>query len=409
MIVKFEFSNYRSFRDKCTFSMETVDCDVKSDNYFYANDDTRLLNSAIVYGANASGKTNLIRCIFVLSSLVNDKFNIPGDDGMWWQYDPFIFSASTDSKPSEISITFIVGNKTYSYSIIYNRKMIIKEELNLLLEEKIHLLFSRKNEGRGLSYCTPSYGNIVDYDEKPIFKVFSNKTLLSKYLNDTPHSLITPAARYIANIGTINSAKKNRINLLEDEDYIWLKNRNNKERLTRLLRIADLGVQEISVDENKEIFMGHRYYLIDGTISRNYTGLRFANESYGTKQMFELGIKILKSLDHGTPLFIDEIDNGLHTYMSDFIISLFKNKKINRKNAQLVITTHDTNLMNENKLRRDQIWFTSKSSEGVSDLYSLADFKEVHEDTNFEQWYLNNMFGATPNINMRDCENIFDV
>lgn len=103
-------------------------------------------------------------------------------------------------------------------------------------------------------------------------------------------------------------------------------------------------------------------------------------------------------LEEGTPLFVDEIDSGFHTYLSDFILQLFTNPRINKKNAQLIFTTHDINLLDEDKIRRDQVWFTSKNQYGESEIYSLADFNGVREDTPFAKWYIANKFGAVPEI-----------
>lgn len=96
----------------------------------------------------------------------------------------------------------------------------------------------------------------------------------------------------------------------------------------------------------------------------------------------------MQSLESGSPLFVDEMDTGFHTYISSFILDIFRDKEINKKNAQLILTTHDINLLNEDKLRRDQIWFTEKSERGTSDLYSLSDFSGVREDTPFAKWYM---------------------
>ena len=115
-------------------------------------------------------------------------------------------------------------------------------------------------------------------------------------------------------------------------------------------------------------------------------------ESNGTNILYSLGGKILKSLDSGTPLFVDEICSGLHIYLIRVLISLFQNKRINPKNAQLIFTSHNTDLLDKMMFRKDQIWFVEKDKYGESDLYCLQDFSEVREDTPFDKWYLAGKF-----------------
>ncbi len=118
-----------------------------------------------------------------------------------------------------------------------------------------------------------------------------------------------------------------------------------------------------------------------------------------------MGGVILKALEYGTTLFIDELETGLHPFISKLLISLFQSKRINKKNAQLVFTTHDTNLLDRNLFRKDQFWFAEKNSQGETDLYSLQDFSDVREDTPFDKWYMAGKFGGVPNI--KSLESLF--
>ena len=118
-----------------------------------------------------------------------------------------------------------------------------------------------------------------------------------------------------------------------------------------------------------------------------------------------LGIKIIEALDKGYTLFVDELDASLHTYITEFIIKMFQNERINSKHAQLILTTHDINLMDEKSLRLDQIWLMQKRQDGSSELYSLADFDGVDEDTNMKEWYMGKRFGGLPKI--ESIENLF--
>lgn len=181
------------------------------------------------------------------------------------------------------------------------------------------------------------------------------------------------------------------INQLWDEFRDWLaEDESRRNKLMKLLAFADLGIKAFKIDVKEtslqKVLLTHESYR--GAQRVEDIDFSFDNESYGTRQLFILGGKILQSLESGSPLFVDEMDTGFHTYISSFILDIFRDKEINKKNAQLILTTHDINLLNEDKLRRDQIWFTEKSERGTSDLYSLSDFSGVREDTPFAKWYM---------------------
>ena len=191
------------------------------------------------------------------------------------------------------------------------------------------------------------------------------------------------------------------INQLWDEFRDWLaEDESRRNKLMKLLAFADLGIKAFKIDVKEtslqKVLLTHESYR--GAQRVEDIDFSFDNESYGTRQLFILGGKILQSLESGSPLFVDEMDTGFHSYISSFILDIFRDKEINKKNAQLILTTHDINLLNEDKLRRDQIWFTEKSERGTSDLYSLSDFSGVREDTPFAKWYMANKFGAVPSI-----------
>ena len=121
-------------------------------------------------------------------------------------------------------------------------------------------------------------------------------------------------------------------------------------------------------------------------------------ESFGTRALFIIGCHILQALQSGSPFFVDEMDSGLHSYITQLIVDIFRNERINKKNAQLVFTTHDVNLLDQNTIRKDQVWFTEKDKFGVSEIFTLSDFDDVREDTLFAKWYLNNKFGGVPSL-----------
>ena len=206
------------------------------------------------------------------------------------------------------------------------------------------------------------------------------------------------------------------------------KNKILLNRMNALLAHADTGIKAIMIEEKDEdsfvfpdqidkdikqqILSMYKYKTV--AIHNKYIGqeaagegeLPFSEESSGTKQLFTIGGAILDALDKGKPILIDEMDIYLHTNISKMLITLFQNKRINNKNAQLIVATHDVNLLDRTLFRKDQIWFTEKDEYGVSSLYTLQDFTDVREDTPFDKWYMAGKFGAVPVI--KSLENLFD-
>ena len=209
---------------------------------------------------------------------------------------------------------------------------------------------------------------------------------------------------------------------------MFSKNQILLNRMNALLTYADTGIKAIMIQEKDEdsfvfpdeigkdlkqqLISKYKYKTV--AIHNKFNDLKpagegelpFNEESSGTKQLFTIGGAILDALDKGKTILIDEMDIYLHTNISKMLITLFQNKKINKKNAQLIVSTHDVNLLDRTLFRKDQIWFTEKDKYGVSSLYTLQDFTDVREDTPFDKWYMVGTFGAVPVI--KSLETLFD-
>lgn len=413
MISDIQFKNYRSFRNECNFTMEASSSESKPDNVFTTpiseNNTERLLNIAIIYGANASGKTNIIRLLYSLRAIISKPSETQGGEGVN-VYDPFRLDGESDDNPTEVSISFIVNGIKYVYSLKYNQDEFLSEKLVYSPKGVAAILFERElaeEQTNGLKRYKAKYGSTVPKNKQKL-SVFSNKLILSKFLYDIPDDLITPIAKYLANIHIANGYHSRMISDLWDEVRDWLsEDTSRKKKLVELLAFADLGIKTFKVTTGEKqlnkVMLVHERYNANRKLED--IDFHFDNESYGTRQLFVLGGKILQSLESGLPLLVDEMDTGFHTYISSFILDIYRNKRINKKNAQLILTTHDINLLNEDCLRKDQVWFTEKSDKGVSELYSLSDFEGVREDTAFAKWYMANKFGAVPTI--KSLEKLF--
>ena len=396
MILSFSISNYRSFKDKTMFIMEASATQTKSQNVVTIStgkSKRRVLKTSLIYGANASGKTSLIRAFHALCNEVRGLTKSIGGDTVPL-YDPFTLDNESSNKPSTMEVEFILSGIRYKYYIKFNSKLFLEEKLDYYPNGSSKAnLFSRTAPSTGDH--SPKYVSGIPAKERPDFSVFPNKLIISKFLYDFPHPIIQPAATFLSKIGFANSYSPVMKSTLWDEGYVLLKDSDYKERLKKILRFVDLGITDFTLSDRGEL---PNTILTHKSASNSNNTILMSEESLGTSTLFILGPKILQALNDGTPLFVDELDTSFHSFISDFIIKMFTSERINPKNAQLVIVTHDVTLMNEEQIRRDQVWFTQKNDQGISELFALSDFEGVRENTPFAKWYLASKFGAVPTI-----------
>lgn len=408
MILNLKFSNYRSFKNDCIFTtlpgkskaklMNLCDIETQGEGIKQA------LKVSVFFGANASGKTNVIKFLYGLKRWVQNLDNRMGENIPL--YDPFKFDDQTIDAPIDFFIEFIANELRYNYSLKFNHKEVLSENLTYFPNGKVTGLFERVRP-KTASTHTVKFGSKVT-GIKP-FIVFPNQLLLSKFIIDTPAANITEAAKYLSDLVVSNGYHEDIKLGIYDNMMEWIaKHPKDKQKLAELLAFADTGVKDFQLekrhsDKSYEVKSQHRRFNNGEFVGKS--DLPFTEESFGTRALFLLGCYILQSLDSGSPLLVDEIDSGLHTYITQLIVEIFKNSRINQNNAQLIFTTHDVNLLDQNSIRRDQVWFVEKNEFGISELFSLSDFEDVREDTPFGKWYMNNKFGAVPTL--KSLEKLF--
>lgn len=400
MILNLEFKNYRSFKGSCSFTTEPTSSKAKANNLCEvetkAEGSKKALKISLIFGANASGKTNLIKFLYGFRRWVLNMDNRVGEDIVLYQ--PFRFDSETTNVPIEFSLEFIAQKIRYKYEVSFTKTQIESESLISYPNGKQTQLYERALLPDDKESDTIKLGaSLAAY--KP-FNVFKNQLLLSKFLKDTPCEPITNAAKYLADMVISNGFHEDTI-LGEDKEMLrWLYSHpDNKKMLVEFLAFADTGVADFQLEKrsgNVEVTSLHGLYK-DGE-DNGKTDLPFREESFGTRALFIIGCHILQALQSGSPFFIDEMDSGLHSYVTQLIVDIFRNERINKKNAQLIFTTHDVNLLDQNTIRKDQVWFTEKDEYGVSEIFTLSDFDDVREDTLFAKWYLNNKFGGVPSL-----------
>jgi AAA15 family ATPase/GTPase len=438
MIVSFSVTNFRSIRDSFEFSLEAESSGAKPDNLFEVNlvneKKIRLLKSAVIYGPNASGKTNFIRAVYNLTSFIKRSSDLDVEHHIPY-YEPFLLDPDTEKAPSKMSIDFLMPGENgilirYSYEIEYNRDQVLMEELNYYPLGKSQNLFKRSAPAPNQSNVPATIhkaelGKNLGYKE---YDVFRNQLLLSRFGKVTPHEQLTPVYSYFSNIEVWNALDIIRINRLKDQIADELSEPENAhlhKRLDKLLRISDTKINAITLKSTdldqidlKDYPKSRRKSIVNdlGRISAEHNiykngkivgtrELSLREESAGTNVLFALGGIILKRLEKGGVLFFDELDNSLHPKLSKFLVRLFNNTVSNPNNSQLVVATHEVTLLDKDVFRKDQIWFSEKDKYGVTTLFSAKDFEGVRDETPFDRWYMNGKFGGQPNI--KEIEFIF--
>jgi uncharacterized protein len=414
MLIEFTVGNYRSFKEPITFSMAAAKIVSKNklvdqNNTFVIDPDTRLLKSAAIYGANASGKSNLVQAInfmskFVLQSSTHTQVTELID------VEEFRLSAESIGKPSLFECVFIVDGKQYRYGFEADKNKVVSEWLFWVPSIREAKLFVRDlesielsaafKEGKGLFERTRKnalfLSVVAQFNGQIAQKIltwFKNLHVLWG-INDMTYRPFT-----LENFND-NSYKQDIVQFIKRLDLgiddieieiVDLTDKSLPSTLPEAIRSALLGLMEPKLIIIKTI---HKKYDEDGNSSQEYFDIDH-HESEGTKKLFSIAGPLIDTLRNGTILVVDELDARLHPLLTCSILDMFHSKEMNPHNAQIIFTTHDTNLLNSDIFRRDQIWFTEKDKMGFSSLYSLAEYK-IRNDASFEKDYIKGKYGAIP-------------
>jgi AAA15 family ATPase/GTPase len=434
MIIDFSYSNFRSFKDQVEFSMKADSLKSKNDNTFEielnSGTTVSLLKTAVVYGANASGKSNFIKAFLAFTWLIKNSSKFDLEKKNINCYEPFELDLKSENAPVEFKISFILENIKYDYEISFVKDAIVNEKLNFSPKGQVSNLFDRKIKNEEDFDIIDLGKNLMD--KRIPKKIFKNQLYLSKFGIDIPHDQLTSVYKYLASINVWNAADKFNINDLSNEISKFISQPENeklKNRLNKLIKISDTKIESINSKELKRdefkipdslpeeivdrffesnkirTFSYHKVF--DGEKEMGLKEFDFnKKESTGTKVLFALGGKILQTLEKGGTIIFDELDNSLHPKLCKFLIRLFNSKISNPKNAQLIFATHEVTLLDKDVFRKDQIWFAQKNKFGCSELYCANEFEGVRDNTNFELWYRTGKFGGNPKI--KEIEFIYE-
>ncbi|GBC61276.1 ATP-binding protein [Desulfonema ishimotonii] len=423
MLLEFSVKNFLSIKDKVIFSLYASD-EVKGHEKYNLIPvaDQHILKSAVIYGANASGKSNFIKAMgFMRRVIVNSlKLNPEEPIVSAHDYPSFQLNPKSAKAPLEMEASFLYQDIYYRYGFVLDADKIHREWLYFAPEEEENesLLYERRLEKGEYAYDIPDE-SLIDSDFTKNKKLPDNTLLLAVLAKFTD----SPARRVMEWIGnTFNVITSPDENAYEGFTYRKLDEDDYHANILKFLKVADVGIQDvflksvtttdfldnmpeelrkglkqlISDKQAKQIVFQHSIFDDKGEeIDKKYWGQN--NESAGTKKLFALSGPLIETLKKGEILVIDELDAKLHPMMMRFIIGLFHSKKHNPYNAQLVFATHDTQLLSPRFFRRDQIWFTEKNHYEATDLYSLADF-DLDNDADFSRDYFQGRYNAVPFI-----------
>lgn len=417
MLLEFSVRNFRSFRDEHTFSLVASSGTEHLTTHTMpvpGNGERRGLRAAVLYGPNASGKTNLLLAMNAMKEIVV-KSAVAGQRGdLIEPVDPFRLTEEHRTAPTAFEAAFIIDGVEYEYGFEATRKQVVEEWLYAYPKGQARRWFERRYS---VNHEEGSFnpGDYLKGQRKQIWEATRPNALFLSTAVQLNNEQLAPifdwfreSVAYLPGrrVGSAYTAEA-----CEDGEQ--------KQRILALLSAADLGIRDMFVEEEPVDFDQLPASLVDvitetGQKDRLERALsraiRFQHteetdeaglldleeESHGTQQLFALSGPILDVLDQGRMLLVDEIDASLHPKMVAEVVSLFNDPATNPHGAQLVFNTHDVTLLNQDLLRRDQIWITEKFGDGASQLVSLLDFKPRKRTEALAKNYLQGRYGGIP-------------
>lgn len=384
MVSEIALTNFFSINEKVTLDMQAANIRTKEaraldDNTFSLGNE-RLLKTIAIYGANASGKSNIIKAVKAAVDIILNSHNY--NEGDNFGFKPFKFGDK--NAPSEFYIRFIIDGVEHEYSFTCTREEIITESLYFYPKGRRALIFSRDERKAGGKKEKYEFTTII---RRPmdVASNTSRKTLFISRASQMDREKAKEVYRWF-NEQLVFSYRGNA-SVVTDR-FI----EENKDAVLRVLKAADSDIVEFTYKDG-ELTTYHR---------RN-PSLPFdfnTEESDGTKILFKIMLTVMDVVRNNKVMFLDEVETSLHTRLVEYLINLFHSSK----SAQLVFTTHNTHLLDMTRFRKDQIFFVNKRDDGSSDLYSLFDYKDFREKMDLEKAYLQGRFDAVPYIN--EFENI---
>jgi len=405
MLVEFRVKNFRSIRDEQVLSLVASKGKELSENITQISN-FEILKSAVIYGANSSGKSNFIKAFeFMQNALIAPFISIHKDEII--NYEPFRLNELSESEPTMVEMTFFTKGVRYRYGFEINAKEVLSEWLFYVPRKQEIPLFIRERDEFQI-HAT------LRKEAKGLVEKTRDNILFLSVLNQFNSKLTEIVYQYISDMPVITSDMRNFLAPLFER----IKSDSNQKIINELLKKIDVQIENLSFKEESvdleslpselkmmmrkdegelktlRFITTHKKFnddneeigLVDFDLS--------IHESEGTKQFLALAGPLLDTLADGGVIIIDELENSLHALLMEFIIKMFKHCN---KESQLIFSTHNTKLLSDKYFRRDQIWFTNKDKQGATGLLSLYDYS-VRKDASWEKDYLAGKYNAIPYI-----------
>jgi AAA15 family ATPase/GTPase len=418
MLIQFSVRNYKVFKDEVKFSFVASNYDKETreeENVISPNAfDLRLLKSAVIFGANASGKSKFIDALkFMRTFTLNSSKDSQKGDTI--DVETFALNTISENDSSLFEVIFIYKKEMFRYGFECSPERIFAEWLYHRMDRKEVEIFYRKGQKFEIHQKRFTKGNTLVKEDL----VRDNALMLSvaAQFNDPTAGNVIEWFKGLRSLSGISDEGYRPFTMRKTEDLSY------KDKIVKLLKAADLGIEDLKIEKMEltdlpndlgksmreiltrkieengpiiDIVTLHKKYDSEGNSVDVVEFSLDHEESTGTQKFFSLTGPILHVLEHGLILAVDELDSKLHPNLVCKLVSLFNSTETNPKNAQLIFNTHDTNLLSSGLFRRDQIWFTEKNRLGEATLYSLTDFKTPRKSENFEQNYIRGKYGAVP-------------
>jgi uncharacterized protein len=411
MLLRFKFANFRSFREDQEFSMVASAFADHPEVLLHPEGlDEGVLPVAAIYGANASGKTNVLRALhFMTNAVENSHKTWPADGGV--PAERFMADEVSRKSPSRFVVDFIVDGRRHQYGFEVSSEAVLEEWLYVYPNGKKQKWFRR------VPHSPMSFGAKMPGENRTIENLTRKNSLFLSAAAQNNHEALLPVYKWFAK----------SLSFVRGERELWRRwtaeicaRAECKQALAGLLAAADLGITDVKIVEEKmteqhrKIFEALASILepagrqpeIPETQSKvrllhrigdKSVPFEFDEESDGTRAYFDLLGPVISALAEGRVICIDELDASLHPLLALEIVRLFNSPSVNPRGAQLIFNTHDTNLLNSDLLRRDQVWFTEKDANAGTHIYPLSDYKP-RRDENLQSGYLQGRYGAIPFI-----------
>ena len=402
MILKIEFENFFSIRDRVRIDFRAANINTTLARELSHNvmvwKGVPVLKTVGLFGPNASGKSNIIKAIHFCCRMILDSHL--NNEGVVFNFEPFKFDGWQE-KPSKFLIDFVCENVEYEYAFELTKERIIAESLYHHPVGRRAKIFVRNADGKY------SFGTGVIVKPSDVVVNTSDKNLFLSRASSMNREIAQKLYRYFFNQFLLGLVNINEMMALDSFN-------SYKNVILKALEICDTDITDIearkeqipapvAVPGSGEV----SYKLVDvikfKTFHRDRKDVMFdldLEESSGTRKLFQMLLRLLDVVKNRKGIMMDEFDMGLHTRLADFILDLIHASE----GSQLLFSSHNTNLIDVKRLRRDQIVFVNKSEEGATEVYALYDFKDFRENMDAEKGYIQGRFDAVPYVDSSvDC------